>query len=136
MTADHELVIHIEHCKADRPSKMGSLKGCKENYETKARDIETVIKSLSLGAGTVSVHINEEKIHHELAGAVVPAARGGKSPRAKSTPSMRVSVTTPLSPTSTSGTQTWRPPVRTRFGWQPQPTPEKKETWPRIGACR
>ena len=136
MTADHELVIHIEHCKADRPSKMGSLKGCKENYETKARDIETVIKSLSLGAGTVSVHINEEKIHHELAGGPSPpAARGGKSPRAKSTPSMRVSVTTPLSPTSTSGTQTWRPPVRTRFGWQPQPTPEKKETWPRIGAC-
>ena len=136
MTADHELVIHIEHCKADRPSKMGSLKGCKENYETKARDIETVIKSLSRGAGTVSVHINEEKIHHELAGGPSPpAARGGKSPRAKSTPSMRVSVTTPLSPTSTSGTQTWRPPVRTRFGWQPQPTPEKKETWPRIGAC-
>ena len=136
MTADHELVIHIEHCKADRPSKMGSLKGCKENYETKARDIETVIKSLSLGAGTVSVHINEEKIHNELAGGPSPpAARGGKSPRAKSTPSMRVSVTTPLSPTSTSGTQTWRPPVRTRFGWQPQPTPEKKETWPRIGAC-
>ena len=136
MTADHELVIHIEHCKADRPSKMGSLKGCKENYETKARDIETVIKSLSLGAGKVSVHINEEKIHNELAGGPSPpAARGGKSPRAKSTPSMRVSVTTPLSPTSTSGTQTWRPPVRTRFGWQPQPTPEKKETWPRIGAC-
>jgi len=110
MTADHELVIHIEHCKADRPSKMGSLKGCKENYETKARDIETVIKSLSLGAGTVAVHINDEKIHHELAGGPSPpAARGGKSPRAKSTPSMRVSVTTPLSPTSTSGTQTWRP---------------------------
>ena len=55
MTADHELVIHIEHCKADRPSKMGSLKGCKENYETKARDIETVIKSLSLGDGTLQV---------------------------------------------------------------------------------
>ena len=107
MTADHELVIHIEHCKADRPSKMGSLKGCKENYETKARDIETVIKSLSLGDGTVSVHINEEKIHHELAGGLSPpGARGGKSPRAKSTPSMRVSVTTPLSPTSTSGTHT------------------------------
>ena len=83
MAAEHELVIHIEHCKADRPSKMGSLKGCKENYETKARDIETVIKSLSLGAGMVSVHINEEKIHHELAGVRRRRPRAAASRRAQ-----------------------------------------------------
>ena len=75
MAAEHQLVIHIEHCKADRPSKVGCSRG---GAETKA-GTSRLTKARS--APAVSVHINEGKIHHELAGGSPLAARGESSRR-------------------------------------------------------
>lgn len=54
LQAHHELIFLVEHCHAQRPSKLGSLKGSHEKYVDEFSRLEQTVESLR-GGGAVSV---------------------------------------------------------------------------------
>merc|ERR1711939_181632 len=53
----HELVVHVEHCTALRPSRTGSLRGSAQKYVDHFSQVEDVLRPLS-GAGIITVLAN------------------------------------------------------------------------------
>ena len=45
LTEHHELTLHIEHCTAPRPSRLGTLTGRTEQYTEKLADIQKQLES-------------------------------------------------------------------------------------------
>jgi len=118
----HELIIHVEHCTALRPSRTGSLRGSAEKYVDHFSQIEGALSELR-GEGAISVlaNVNEED----------SAERGAAQQPQQQRPSRPQSAGVIRSSP--------RPPSPLRQRWpeqlqQLQQLPNSKTSWPRIGA--
>ena len=98
LQAHHELVFIVELCEAQRPSKLGSLKGSHAKYEEEFARLEETLSSLA-GDGAISLHKWEPGMGGRVEGMAMsmptrpPAARpqSAASSRAASRPQSAMS---------------------------------------------
>ena len=76
----HELIIHVEHCVATRPSRTGSLSGSSQKYAEMFACLQAALKPLE-GQGGLTVVTNERtQATAEGAEALPPAASSTGTP--------------------------------------------------------
>jgi len=103
----HELVVHVEHCTARRPSRTGSLRGSSEKYEEQAAQLREVLQPLS-GEGSLRLEVNRP----EHTGGAAPSRPQPRSrPASAGSGSSRSAVgpapLQPVWPENRNGSQGW-----------------------------
>jgi len=109
----HELVVHIEHCTAQRPSRTGSLRGSSQKYEDHTTQLKEVLQPLC-GDGSLRIAVNQQELSASADGSRRPRSRPAS---AGSGSGSRIAVPAPLQP-----------------AWPEQATRTGPPGWPRIGA--
>jgi len=130
LQAHHDLVFIVELCEAQRPSKLGSLKGSHEKYEDEYSRLQASLDTELAGEGSCSFHkwepgmgaIQNAPARPPTGGGMSMGGVGGRPSRPQS-----AATTRPSRPQSAMSTIS-----RNRFAGFPGAKPEQLA--PRIGA--